>query len=253
MVLMQDADSRFFAALSSMAGISKIFKNKDDEDGVIMPEPKARDDSALDEKKLKGDKKKKRSLFGGSKSQPANSSTSFATANGAPAVPSDDLTPAAKLARQHTLRTKADEARKAAAAAARVARQLPPEAAYGDESTVRTSESAPAAGEVDDVDQVAAQLSQFSLAAEDTPNVSVDPEQYGDASEGMEDEDQYRSDEADSMEEDRSDDEGEYVWGRSYRDRHAIPARGILKSKSDQLFFFISTSDNANTHFGLCL
>lgn len=214
-----------------MAGISKIFKNKDDEDGVIMPEPKASDDMAVGEKKSKADKKKKRSLFGGSKSQPANSSTSFATANGAAAASSEDLTPAAKLARQHTLRTKADEARKAAAAA-RAARQLPPEAAYGDESTVRASENVPAAEEVDDVDQVAAQLSQFSLAADDTPNMSTDAEQYGDASEGMDDEERYRSDDADSMDEDRSDDEGEYVWGRSYRDRYAIPARGILKSKS---------------------
>ncbi|KAJ9101216.1 hypothetical protein QFC21_003435 [Naganishia friedmannii] len=196
------------ARRNSMAGISKIFKNKDDEDGVIMPEPKARDDMAVE--KSKGDKKKKRSLFGGSKSQPANSSTSFATANGAAAVSGDDLTPAAKLARQHTLRTKADEARKAAAAA-RAARQSPPEAAYGDESTVRTLETGAPAEEVDDVDQVAAQLSQFSLAADDTPNLSAEAEQYGDALEGMEEEDFYRSDDADSMEEDRSDDEGEIL------------------------------------------
>ncbi|KAJ9110656.1 hypothetical protein QFC19_001485 [Naganishia cerealis] len=254
MVLVEDANPASVAESFSMAGISKIFKNKDDEDGIIVPEPKAGDDSTG----LKGDKKKKKkNLFGGSsKSQPATSSTTFETANGA-AV--DDLTPAAKLARQHTLRTKADEARRAAAAAARAARQLPPKAAYGDESTVRRTENGPSveAPEDYDVDQVAAQLSQFSLAPDNNvPDVhtAADTEQYGDASEGLEDDEGlYMSDEdAASFGEDRSDDEGEYVWGRSYRDRHAIPTRGILKRKSRFSFSCLQTGDtNATTRYVL--
>lgn len=87
--------------------------------------------------------------------------------------------------------------------------------------------------DVDDVDKVAAQLSQFSLSADLSPDAPFDDDQYGDAPEMIEDYDgEYGPEDGSSIDGDDSDDEGEYVWGRSYRDRHAIPARGILKSKS---------------------
>lgn len=214
-----------------MAGISRIFKNRDDEDGVIVPEPKTEDDTFAAGKPKK-DKKKKKSLFGGSRSQSANSTSAFASANAVAADGqiAEDLTPAAKLARQHTLRTKTEEARKAAAAA-RANRQMPPVAAYGDESTVQRQRSEHSVNNVDAVDAVAAQLSQFSLQGEVLQDAPSENDQYGDAPEVLEDRTgDYDEDEV-SVYGDMSEDDGEYVWGMSYRDRHAVPVRGILKSK----------------------
>jgi hypothetical protein len=208
-----------------MAGISRIFKNKDDEDGIIVPEPKAGDDPSGSGIKSK---KKKKGLFG-SKSQPANSTTDFATAKsaGSDGQTAEDLTPAAKLARQHTLRTKSEEARKAAAAA-RASRQLPPASAFGQGAAQPEGSNE----EVDDVDKVAAQLSQFSLSTDAVADAPVEDDQYGDAPEMTEDYDgEYGAEDGSSIDGDGSDEEGEYVWGRSYRDRYAIPTRGILKSK----------------------
>lgn len=214
-----------------MAGISRIFKNRDDEDGVIVPEPKM-EDHAFAAGKPKKDKKKKKSLFGGSRSQSADSTSNFASADAAAADGqiAEDLTPAAKLARQHTLRTKTEEARKAAAAA-RANRQMPPAAAYGDESTVQRQRSEHSVDDVDAVDAVAAQLSQFSLQGEDSQNVPTENDQYGDAPEVLEDRTGVYDEDEVSVYGDMSEDDGEYVWGRSYRDRHAVPVRGILKSK----------------------
>ncbi|KAI5451302.1 hypothetical protein NCC49_001897 [Naganishia albida] len=215
------------ARRNSMAGISRIFKNKDDEDGIIVPEPKMVEDPSASGTKFK---KKKKGLFG-SKSQSANSTTDSASANiiGANGQTAEDLTPAAKLARQHTVRTKSEEARKAAAAA-RASRQLPPAAAY-DQGAMQNAQRDESNQEVDDVDKVAAQLSQFSLSAETTADAPVDDDQYGDAPEMAEDYDgEFGAEDGSSVDGDDSDEEGEYVWGRSYRDRYAIPARGILKT-----------------------
>lgn len=218
--------------ISSMAGISRIFKNRDGEDGVIVPEPKMEDDT-VGAGKPKKEKKKKKSLFGGSKSQPADSTTNFASANGVATdgQTAEDLTPAAKLARQHTLRTKTEEARRAAAAA-RANRQLPPAAAYGDESTVQRQRSDVPGDDADVMDAVAAQLSEFSLNGEDSQNAPSEIDQYGDALEMTEDYEGEYDEDGMSMNGVESEDDGEYVWGRSYRDRHAVPTRGILKSTS---------------------
>jgi hypothetical protein len=85
--------------------------------------------------------------------------------------------------------------------------------------------------DADVVDAVAAQLSQFSLSGEDSQNGPSANDQYGDAPEMTEDYDGEYDEEEASMNGGESEDDGEYVWGRSYRDRHAVPARGILKSK----------------------
>lgn len=207
------------------------------------------DDIALGTGKPKKDKKKKKSLFGGSKSQPSDSTTNFASASG---VATDgrmgeDLTPAAKLARQHTLRTKTEEARKAAAAA-RANRQLPPTAAYGDESTVLRQRSEIPGNDADAVDAVAAQLSQFSLSGEDSQNGPSENDQYGDAPEMTEEYDGEYDEEEGSMNGGESEDDGEYVWGRSYRDRYAVPARGILKSKFSPANISPSTLSHAHAN-----
>jgi hypothetical protein len=216
----------------SLAGISKIFKNKDDEDGIIVPEPKMGDESSPSGTRPKNEKKKKKGLFGSSKSQPANSAIDFAIAKptGTDGQTAGDLTPAAKLARQHTLRTKSEEARKAAAAA-RAGRQLPPASAYGQGPTQGAKPDV-SNEEVDDVDKVAAQLSQFSLSADAIADSPVEDDQYGDAPDMTEEYDgEYGAEDGSSIGGEGSDEEGEYIWGRSYRDRYAIPARGILKSK----------------------
>lgn len=191
------------------------------------------DESSPSGTKPKNEKKKKKGLFS-SKSQPANSATDFATAKptGPDGQTAEDLTPAAKLARQHTLRTKSEEARKAAAAA-RAGRQLPPASAYG-QDPAQNAQPAVSHEEVDDVNKVAAQLSQFSLSGDAIADAPVEDDQYGDAPELTESyDDEYGAVDGSSVDGEGSDDEGEYVWGRSYRDRYAIPARGILKSKLD--------------------
>lgn len=105
------------AADGSLMGISKIFKDKPKDDDAPLPEKEAK-------KKEKKEKKNKKS-----KAEAAPAAISHATAEPERSLTEDEdralagLSPAAKLARQHTLRSKAEQEKKAkAAAAARAAK-----------------------------------------------------------------------------------------------------------------------------------
>lgn len=96
----------------SLMGISKIFKDKPKDDDAPLPEKEAK-------KKEKKEKKSKKS-----KAEAAPAAISHATAEPERSFAEDEdralagLSPAAKLARQHTLRSKAEQEKKAKAAAA---------------------------------------------------------------------------------------------------------------------------------------
>lgn len=179
------------ARRNSVAGISKLFKDKNKDDDDI---------DFLTEKKDKKQRKKDKKLRFGQKASQAASSTTHATveANNQDR-PIDGLSPAAQLARQHTLRSRAEEQ----AAKEAAARQL-----EADRYHEALNEQA-----YDD--------DEGSSRFDDT----VDDLTYGMAGAGLDDQ-QYSTD----FEE--TDYEAEYHWGTSYRDRHAVPARGILKAIS---------------------
>lgn len=161
------------ARRNSIAGISKIFKDKAKDDDDLPPsggEPK---------------KKEKKLRFG--KSSPSVSSTSHATAETLDEdKPIAGLSPAAQLARQHTLRQRAEE-QQAQAAASQEEMQ----------SAQREQQQFEDFSDADSVDQFADEFGEVSL---DQRSVDTEDTHY---------------------------EEGH--WGQSYRDRHAVPARGILK------------------------
>lgn len=166
-----------------MAGITKIFKDKSKEDGDIVDEPEVKDK-----------KKKDKKFRFGSKGQPATSSTSHATAE---AMGEDrvieGLSPAAQLARQHTLRSTPDE------------RELPPVPNAGASQSFaeqeRTYDSDDAS--IDERENVTSRLENVQL----------------------EDEPRY------SEEDSREWAENGLRWGQGYVDMNALPVRGILKGK----------------------
>ncbi len=223
---------------SSLAGISKIFKDKkDSEDGVLAEEP------GVDGKKPKKDKK--RGLFG-SKSNSSASKVTATTATGQDqAIPG--LSPAAQLARQHTLRSKAEEKTRAP-----VQQTFEAGDAHSWDNDARSRPG----------DQEAVKLPPLGSAIPPDAFASSQRAHYRPDSPGDEtaegERDLYDSDEDAFDEEDAtvddvtlrmsdalqtrdvSFDDGarssfedqEYAaWGQWEPDRYAVPARGILKGR----------------------
>lgn len=158
------------ARRNSIAGISKIFKDKSKDDDDLPPGG--------------GDTKKKDKKLRFGKSAPATSTTSHATAETLDEdKPIAGLSPAAQLARQHTLRQKAEEQEEAAK--------------QQQEELAQAQQFGDVASDVDSIDEFADEFGEVSLERR-----SIDTE-------------------------DTHYEEGH--WGTSYRDRHAVPARGILK------------------------
>lgn len=210
-------------------GISRIFKDKprDGEDGPL-PEVQ------------KGDKKsrKERKKAEKAAAKSASSTTiSRAHAESDRREPSDDrtlagLSPAAKLARQHTLRSKAEAEAQAAAkrAAAAADAKATGEPTWDHNTTTRHAQ-----------DQNG-QVSSFGTAGQSMRGQFQDDEWDG---RGPRVYGQEEYDSADSSEGETVDDmtvrmggvsvaeeaDYDYSWGTSYRDRHAKPSRGILKGE----------------------
>ena len=166
----------------SLASISKIFKDKSAEDGDIVDEPK--------------DGKKKKFRFGKSQPSTVASSTHAHAADQDRTV--EGLSPAAQLARQHTLRSKNDNK-----GGERNAQQ--PASPAGNSQVQRPSD------EPYDSDDA-------SFAENDDVTARLEDLQVGD-------------DPRASYENSREWEENALYWGQGYVDRHAIPAKGILKSK----------------------
>lgn len=184
-------------------GISKIFKDK----------PKD-EDAPLAEREVKKDKKKKNKK---GKGDPVQAEVSMATA----VTEEEDrslvgLSPAAKLARQHTLKSKAESAQKEAEASRQHAQR---------ESGETARQAAPAPGN-NRPEVVRVQPRTTVVRA-----VAVSEQEYDsddDSSEGETVEDLTAtmgkvrlSEEADA--------EFQATWGNAYIDKNLVPKKGILK------------------------
>ncbi|KAH8101473.1 hypothetical protein BXZ70DRAFT_94774 [Cristinia sonorae] len=216
---------------NSLAGITSLFKDKKDKD---------KDGEGAESKKDKDKKKKK-----GDKSTPSEASVSHATAE---ADSSDwsavdqGLSPAAMLARQHTLKSNAEaaarakaEAEAAAAAAAAVASGEPVPTTWEKNTTNRQGENVAGRG----AGRVSEDGSRGPVVEEDSDSDSDDGR--GQQSYGMDgwddDEDWGQDDENDTIRAggDLDDDEME-PWAINVRrsiERTRVPTKGILKTRPE--------------------
>ncbi|WVQ74772.1 hypothetical protein IAR50_004378 [Cryptococcus sp. DSM 104548] len=208
------------ARRNSLMGISRIFKDKPKDEDAALPSKEA--------KKIKKEKKK-----GKGKGDAAPASVSHATAEQDRLAEEEDdrtlagLSPAAKLARQHTLKSRAE-------AQTRQQNGLPP---------------------LDNITEPGA-LPSFASVASAVPNggpgpevVHVQPRQTPTVvhavavTEHEYDSEDDTSDEGDTVEDltmtmgrtrfsDEADAEFKATWGNAYIDKNAVPKKSILKSVS---------------------
>ncbi len=232
----------------SLASISKIFKDKSKDTEDATPT------DSIDANGKKSKKDKKRGIFS-SKSGPAASSTSHATAQG------DDravggLTPAAQLARQHTLRSKAEEkSRNLQGQQQQEKFANAPEdtsTSWDNDASARPgghgSAALPALGSTIPPEAFASTVGGLYRADSpdgDSFDVSHDiddSEDEYDHQNGTVDDVTLRMGDASFGDDSRSSYESSegYSWGQTYRDKHAIPARGILKGEFESPFAFFS-------------
>jgi hypothetical protein len=216
-------------------GISKIFKDKPkDEDGPI-PQKEA---------KMKKDKKSKK----------VKGEVVPAAVSHAHAEPDDDdrvlagLSPAAKLARQHTLRSKAEQEKRASMVSANssegTAGRVTGEPTWDNNTTTRQASTLPSIASVTG----AAANSDFEAGRGFTAGngggpevlhvtpkttvvhaVAVSEQEYDsedDSSEGETVDDVTYGLERTRLSEDA---EFQATWGTAYIDRYAVPKKGILK------------------------
>lgn len=188
-------------------GISRIFKDK----------PKD-EDASLPEKEVKKKEKKGRK----SKSEIAPAAISHAIVEAEDERAFAGLSPAAKLARQHTLRSKAEaeaeEAKKEVATTTATvsvtqSQQLLPSIASisGPEVLHVTARPAPTI-----VHAVAVSEHEYDSADDSSDGETVDDVTVGMGRSRL-------SDEADA--------DFQATWGNAYIDRYAVPKKGILKSE----------------------
>jgi hypothetical protein len=223
-----------------LAGISKIFKDKPKDEDAALPEKEIR---KAEKKQAKQDKKDRK------KASAAPATVSHATVEQDKPINDDDralagLSPAAKLARQHTLRSKAEQ-QKAQAEKARTGEPT------WDNNT-QTRNTAPV---LPSIESLTSGLSTLTTSTpENGPEVvrvqprstrvvhavNVADHEYDsedDSSDGetVEDATISMARTRFSQETERSlggDDEFRAEWGNSWIDKTAVPKKGILKRES---------------------
>ncbi len=189
----------------SLMGISKIFKDKPKDEDAALPEKEAK----------KKDKKGKKG-----KADVAPAAISHATAEVDRLTEEEDralagLSPAAKVARQHTLRSKAEAAKKEVDQTVEPAAQshqvLPSIVSVtGPEIVHVTPRQGPTVVHAVAVSEHEYDSEDDSSEGETVEDVTVNMGRT------------RLSDEADA--------EFQATWGNAYIDRHAVPKKGILKS-----------------------
>jgi hypothetical protein len=218
-----------------LAGISKIFKDKPKDEDAALPEKEIK---KAEKKQAKQDKKDRK------KASAAPATVSHATVEQDKPINDDDralagLSPAAKLARQHTLRSKAEQ-QKAQAEKARTGEPT------WDNNT-QTRNTAPV---LPSIESLTSGLSTLSTTTDGPEVVRVQPrstrvvhavnvadheyDSEDDSSDGetVEDATISLARTRFSQETERSlggDDEFRAEWGNSWIDRNAVPKKGILK------------------------
>ncbi|WVR07367.1 hypothetical protein IAU60_004408 [Kwoniella sp. DSM 27419] len=204
------------ARRNSLMGISRIFKDKPKDEDAALPEKEA---------KKKKDKKKK------GKGEAAPATVSHALAEPDRLTGDDDrtlagLTPAAKLARQHTLKSRAEQ----------VKQDVEPtgEPTWDNNTTTRNGQQAAVAGMPNGHSKPEVVRVHPSQAPTVVHAVAVTEQEYDsedDSSDGETVEDitinlgrTKLSDEADA--------EFQATWGNTWIDKNAVPKKGILKNTS---------------------
>lgn len=215
-------------------GISRIFKEKPkDEDGPL-PEKQAKKEGKKDKKKSKSNK-----------GEPVPAAVSHATVEAQ--EPSDDrtlagLSPAAKLARQHTLRSRAEAARLEAEKRAqptgeptwdnntvnRLPQHLPSISSVVSEQTSAPN-SASSTSSGPEVVRVTPRTTSTVVHAVAVSEAEYDSEDDSSEGETVEDLTVHMARHKLSDEADR---EFMNTWGQAVIDRSAVPKKGILKSES---------------------
>ncbi|WVQ82073.1 hypothetical protein IAT38_004201 [Cryptococcus sp. DSM 104549] len=229
------------ARRNSLMGISKIFKDKPKDEDAPIPEKEGK------KKKDKKDKKK-----GKGKSDAAPAAVSHAVAESDRLADDDDrtlagLTPAAKLARQHTLRSRAEAAKKVsdpATVAGGEGEAWDHYTAHGEAHVHAQPGAGQSYGSVVSAVPHGAGMSGAApevlrVQPRQTPTVvhavAVTEHEY--------DSEDDSSEEGDTVEDvtmtmgkvrlsEEADAEFKATWGNAYIDRNAVPKRGILKATS---------------------
>lgn len=221
-----------------MAGISKIFKDKPKDEDAALPE---KDIKKAEKKQAKQDKKDRK------KASAAPATVSHATVEQDKPINDDDralagLSPAAKLARQHTLRSKAEQQKAQAQAEAEKARTGEP---TWDNNT-QTRNTAPVLPSIESLTSGLSTLSTDGgpevvrvqprttrvVHAVNVADHEYDSEDDSSDGETVEDATISLARTRFSQETERSlggDDEFRAQWGNSWIDRNAVPKKGILK------------------------
>jgi hypothetical protein len=229
-----------------LAGISKIFKDKPKDEDAPIPE---KDVKKAEKKQAKQDKKDRK------KASAAPATISHTTVEQDKPINDDDralagLSPAAKLARQHTLRSKAEQ---------KAQSQGQGEARTGEptwDNNTQTRNTAPVLPSIESLTSGLSTLTTSTSTSEGAPEVvrvqprstrvvhavNVADHEYDsedDSSDGetVEDATISLARTRFSQETERSmggDDEFRAEWGNSWIDRNAVPKKGILKRESDQ-------------------
>ena len=216
----------------SLMGISKIFKDK----------PKD-EDAALPEKEGKKKKKSKKSKKDKTKGDAAPAEVSHAIVENEPALRVSDeddralagLSPAAKLARQHTLRSKAE------AEARREAERVKPtgEPAWDNNTATRHQGSVlPSISSITSMNGAGNGTEVVRVTPHRTSTVvhalAVSEHEYDsedDSSDGETVEDVTLQLGRASLSDGAADREFREAWGNAFIDKHAVPKKGILKSE----------------------
>ena len=203
-------------------GISRIFKEKPKNEDAGLPQKEV--------KKIKKEKKKKSK----SKGEAAPAAISHATAEPERLINDEEdralagLTPAAKLARQYTLRSRAEAAQRQNDNVA--AKSTPNQDVVGDIESVTAAVPHEGPNLGPEVVHVQPRQTPTLVHA-----VAVTEHEY--------DSEDDSSDEGDTMEDltmtmgrtrlsDEADAEFKATWGNAYIDKNAVPKKGILKRKS---------------------
>jgi hypothetical protein len=232
----------------SLAGISKIFKDKPKDEDAALPGKEVKVDKKELKKQAKQDKKDRK------KAAAAPATVSHTTAEqDRPSHTIDDddralagLSPAAKLARQHTLRSKAEQAKRDSVRGTgeptwdnntqtrNGAPVLPSiESLTNGLSSLSTSESA-SGPEVLRVQPRSTQTVVHAVNVADheydsDDDVSSDGETIEDATISMA---QTRLSQDTQRSNGETDEDFKARWGNSWIDRNAVPKKGILKRMS---------------------
>lgn len=188
-------------------GISKIFKDKPKDEDAALPEK---------EGKKKKDKKLKKN-----KAEPAAAAVTHATVESEAINEEEDralagLSPAAKLAQQHTLRSKAEQAKKEESQAQ----------AY---PSIGAVTGAPT-GSAPEVSHLLPRQTPTVVHAVAVSDAEYDSEDDSSEGETAEDLTATMGKVRLSLE---ADAEFQHTWGRAFIDRFAVPKKGILKGEAE--------------------